>query len=221
MIARSTLTAAAAVFLASGAQAQREPETGTRFQRPKAAKIDERSMPETERGRLLMAELARCAVETYPNKTIAALASGRAKPISELATSDCLVSGLAQFSATVWRGALYGELYRREFAAGPPVLMEQTIAFGENMPDFQGNIGILHVADCVIRQDPANVHSFIMQTGRGAREQAAFAALVPLLGPCVPAGQTVTLTKTSLEGAFSEAMYRQAQRSPQATTVGS
>lgn len=203
---------AALACSATAATAQREAETGTRFKRPKPAEIpDKASMSEAERGRAALDQFGTCLVETNRDRVTSALQADSDDKFTRLTTNtECLRSGMLRFSADLLRGALYASLYRRDYGDAPVLIAEQTIDFGQMSPaTIQPATGMLMVADCVLRKDLKNARDFVVLPTGAVAETAAFVAIRPHLGPCVPAGQEVALSKNAIEGALAEALYRQ------------
>lgn len=194
------------------AAAQRETETGTRFTRPKPAKIpDNTSLSEAERGRVALAGFANCLIERNPRKVDTVLNSSGSNSFTQMEMNECLRSGQMRFEDSLLRGALYSKLYRRHYAAVVPDLPERPIDFSLNLPSgADGRVAILMFADCLARNDLENARLFILSAGGSVAEKNAFAALRPFIGPCVPQGQTVTLSRSAIGSALAEVLYRQA-----------
>lgn len=60
---------------------------------------------------------------------------------------------------------------------------------------------------CVMKANWAASRDLIRSSPNSRQEDAAIAALIPALGPCVPAGTTVQLTKASVRNALNEPFY--------------
>jgi hypothetical protein len=207
------LIALAAVVLAvAPVVAQRQADTGTRFTIPKPAKIpDNPSLTEAERGRVALSQFAGCLTERSREKVVTALESLESGQLKKLVTGFCLNSGYLKFDETLLRGALYAELYRRDFGTAEITLSDETIDFGKALPaDQQSHVPMLLFADCVARSDLKNARTFFLSKGGSTVEGKSFDALRPFIGPCVPAGQTVKLTKSSIGAALAHVIYRQA-----------
>lgn len=207
------------VFSASPALAQREQQTGSRFTVPKPARDPEDpSLSVSERGRVTLALYAACILERDAAKAKRALqmpyGAESDKAISRLAVNDCLRSGMLQFQGVSLRGALYNELYRREFGTNVPRAESVAFDFGQSAPnldkDVAGRIGLLMFGDCVLRASPAMAHAFVVAHAAGSAEDAAFVQIEPELGPCLPQGQQIALNRLTLKGVLSEVLYRRA-----------
>jgi hypothetical protein len=61
---------------------------------------------------------------------------------------------------------------------------------------------------CVIRRDPAAARALIETVPASKEEAAQIQRLLPHLGPCVPAGQSLTLNKPALRALFATGLYR-------------
>lgn len=115
-----------------------------------------------------------------------------------------------------FRDALYPALYRRDFGKkGPPAgIAAAPAAIVAN--EFSGDAGTLSptylagrsMGDCVARAAPDQVHAFLVSRPYSSREEAAAGALNPAIGGCLPAGQTVRFSRTSLRSFLGEAMYK-------------
>lgn len=213
---RVFLTILALFAVASPAVAQREADTGTRFTRPKPAEIpDNPSLTEAERGRVALTQFAGCLLEQAPRRSMDFLNTNKASAFRQLELSECLRSGTLRFDESLLRGALFAELYRREYTNKEPKLSDEPFDFASTLADDdQARIGLLMFADCVARQDLANARLFMLSRGGSNDEKKAFAALRPVIGPCVPQGQTVTLTKTAIGSALAEVIYQQSLPKP-------
>lgn len=213
---RLLLAALSLLVAAAPVSAQREADTGTRFTRPKPAEIpDNPSLTPAERGRVALAQFAGCLFEKGPAKSVAVLNSKDTVRFSQLEMNECLRSGSLRFDDSLLRGALFAELYRRDYADHEPKLSDGPFDFASTLADDnQARVGLLMFADCVARQDLKNARLFMLSRGGSTDEKNSFAALRPIIGPCVPQGQTVTLTKTAIGSALAEAIYQQSLPKP-------
>lgn len=199
--------------LAGPVCAQREADTGTRFTKPRPAAIpDNPALSDAERGRRALEQFAGCLVESDRQGALSVLRSYDLKKMNRFATTnDCLRSGSLRFDDSLLRGALFGELYRRDYASTPPQLLEPPIKFAELMPSWgQSRVGLLEFADCLARADLPDARTFVVARAGSPEDLKAFEALRAHIGPCVPQGQQVKLSKTAIEAALAEVMYQQA-----------
>lgn len=126
------------------------------------------------------------------------------------------------------RDLLFGALYRRDFKkSGPPPGLT-TIAPLSLSSEFDGDIATLDpvyrvrraFGDCVARHDPQAVSDLIVARPYSDEENAAIERLKPILGMCIPKGQTVKLTRNGLREDMSEAMYKLAVAAKSAPPAG-
>lgn len=66
------------------------------------------------------------------------------------------------------------------------------------------------MALCVLRRAPQETHSLLSSAPDSGGEQQALRALVPHLGPCAPAGATLTFDKPTVRAQLAIAAYRAA-----------
>ncbi|HEX8215026.1 MAG TPA: hypothetical protein VF582_06090 [Allosphingosinicella sp.] len=66
-------------------------------------------------------------------------------------------------------------------------------------------------ADCVVRADPPASHKLLLTDIGAEREQAAFKALMPVFGNCLPRGNALTFSKPVLRGLIAEIAFRLAE----------
>ena len=74
----------------------------------------------------------------------------------------------------------------------------------------QHSVGMIAYARCVLDQAPQQTMALFRTAPGSAGEGAAFSALGPTLGPCLPEGMKVEFTRPQLRGALAEAAYRAA-----------
>jgi hypothetical protein len=132
-----------------------------------------------------------------------------------LPSDDCPADvGMAPL---LFRGALFGVLYREATRDGPPTLLLQPLDFAEGAsppfePEQREAIATRQFADCVVRRDLTHAHVAVVAEPGSQAETAAFAALSPHLGACLPQGMTIKFSRSMLSGLFAEVMYRQISR---------
>lgn len=168
-------------------------------------------------GIAVMREFARC---TYGRSATAvaravALAPGEdAKALADLASGACLAGGQLRFDPRLFRGALYGELFRQRERAGKDwklsaVAFDQSVAPPAESPFVARlNYFMLDLAACVYAESPIAVRNIVLHQFGSDEYDAAFANIIPRLGPCAPSGMTLKLNHMSLEHAFGEYLYR-------------
>jgi len=72
----------------------------------------------------------------------------------------------------------------------------------------------------VARQDPQDVNDLIVAKPYSDGDTAAIERLTPILGACIPKGQTVRLTRDGLREDLGEAMYKLAVAAKNAPPAG-
>ena len=208
----------AAVALSGGTRPPTEVDLGSNVTRPKRAEIPNGYYTKEQRGRLVMREFARCTFATSPAKVaaVAMLPPGAdVAGLRELAQRDCLSEGIVGFDFALYRGTLFGEMYRRHEAIGGKSWTYPVSPINLNAAPNEGdsaqiklNYFLLSLTDCVIAKNAEAVRAVVLQPVGSKAQEAAFSAIIPQLGPCLPQGKTITFNRTSLEMGFGEYMYR-------------
>lgn len=197
--------------------AQTQVDTGSHIAIPKRAKIPETGSEE-DKDLIVMRQFARC---TYARNATGVARAVMMEPgldgeaLNRLAADECLQYGTMKFSAALFRGALFGELYRRRSEDGGKPWALPAEAFSVNavppptasLP-LRTNFFMLYLADCVHKVAPAEVKAVVTEPAASPAQKRAFSVLIPLLGPCVPQGMTLKLNRMTLEHAFAEYLYR-------------
>lgn len=114
------------------------------------------------------------------------------------------------------RDLLFGALYRRDFKKSGPPPGVATVAPLSLSSEFDGDVAHINpdyrvrraFGDCVARHDPQAVNDLIVAKPYSDQENAAINKLKPILGACIPDGQTVHLTRDGLREDLGEAMYK-------------
>lgn len=130
---------------------------------------------------------------------------------------DCLSGGLRddpselRMTDTLLRGALYAERVNRQVhRLTPEMLPRDTLA----LPDAASagakaaRVSVIRFGECVVHKDPVNSLAFVKAEAGSGREDKALAVLGPAFGECVNAGTTVKLSRSNIEAALAEAIYR-------------
>jgi hypothetical protein len=222
-VTRPSILTLMGLVLVSPANAQRktEADTGSSIPIPLRARLPDRpGLSAADRGRIAMAEFARCTVDRREAGVVRMLNLPAEKVLpgsfAGLADDECLASGQMKFRPMLLRGALFVELYRRRNAA----MMRQVawrmpvVRFDANAPVDPASetpaveMGLLAFAECVAKRDPVNAKAIVVGPTVSKAQDAAFAAITPNLGPCLFADQKITLGKIYLEGALGEVLYR-------------
>jgi len=126
------------------------------------------------------------------------------------------------------RSLLFGALYRRKFRkSGPPPGLA-TVAPLTLSSEFDGDVTTIDpdyrvrraFGDCVARHDPQAVSDLILARPYTDGEGAVIERLTPILGACIPKGQTVRLTREGLREDLGEAIYKLAVAAREAPPAG-
>ena len=220
----ATLLIGAACVAGAPAHAQREVErtTGSNIPVPKRGRIpDSVSYSEADRGRIAAAGVARCIVDSAPDKVKTALSLPFGKELNKtlaaLAAEDCLSTGEVHYSATLFRGALFAELWRRRVAAeakgqswGPALdAYDPSLPVAADAdPATKQQLGLLWFADCIVKRDRAAANDVVVRPIASKEQAEAYTRLIPNLSPCLLQGQEVKFSKPVLEGVLAAVLYR-------------
>lgn len=219
---RRVVFALTVLGMAQGAVAQRrvESDTGSHIPIPKRARIPEAlDASKAESARVALAEFARCTVDRKAADVakMLTIAANRLddKVWTRLADDQCLDSGMMKFRSILLRGALFVELEHRRYDFKqrgkqwmlPVVPINDSLTIAPQDPD-PTSTALLSFATCVVDHAPDKAEAVLRTPTASTAQNAAFTALNPELGTCLPQGATVKLSKSILEGALAEATYR-------------
>ena len=214
------------IFL-TGAVPDYEADMGSRIARPKRAEIPQRNLKPTEQARVALSLFAECVFAVMPAKVVKAVDAipGEDGPaLDKLTKSDCLDFGEMSFSHTLFRGAMFAEMYRQHEALSTkawryPIkpLMMDTLPDSSSSEDVRANFCMLKLTECLYKQDAENLRGIVVNPVLSRAQNDAFAKVIPILGTCVPQGMTLTLNKTTLENGFAEYLYRSLATPTQST----
>ena len=208
------LTVALMTVSPAMAQRQVEAQSGSLIGVPKRARFPEVSgLSAVDRGRVVMAQFARCTVDRSRSRVdrVLAMPIGKAywREMSALSSPECLAHGGIKFKSDVMRGALFTELWqRKEAEGGVDTALRRVDASADDGGPGQMNAYMLQFADCVIAADRSAVVSVLKAPTASSAQNEAYKSLLPRLGPCFPSGGKLTLSKPILEGVLAEALYR-------------
>ena len=199
-------------------------DTGSILRRPAPAAFDG-SAKGGVKVRAALDQFAYCIFDRRRGQTLAALrlASGseqQDKALASLARSECVSAGILSFDAQLFRGSLYKALVREHFADSDAALPQTQIDFAKQTEAQSGgekvlaNAQLLNFGGCVAHLDPRNVRLAVLGPAGSPSEAAAFSALSPNLGQCLPQDVTLKFDKTILLGLLAEAYYREATLQP-------
>lgn len=124
-----------------------------------------------------------------------------------------------RFNAELLRASIFKALYRQGHAATQPVFGRNPIDWQpittQSKPDAAKRFLILHrIAECTLAAAPTDVHQLVLADYGSDPHRAAFAALAPVIGNCLPEGMQLELPRPSLAGALAEVAWRKANISP-------
>jgi len=200
-------------------QSVSESDTGSRLLHPAPADIPNSGASAAIVARIVTRNFARCEVDKEPRKVLAALSSpvgSDEEALKRSVSSDCLRAGMLRMPNSIYRGALFGELYRRNqkttanvTAAFPPVALDWTTQSDVNAPtEVRAHHFLMWMADCLYEAAPEAMRTIVLEQPDSKASAAAFTEVGAHLGVCIPADQKLSLSRAVLEGLFSEYLYR-------------
>jgi len=208
----------AAALLGMSTVAAAQSETGTRIGGRPAQVPNHGSS--TERGRIWLQGYAACVAKRDPKRVAAVLdadpmVDAPAYKVVEGNYEQCLSSG-GEADALVMtdrllRGALYAErVSKMVHKLTPEMLPVNLLTFAASNPSdtAKARVSVIRFGECVVRQNPSAALSFVAADAGNAGEDNALKALMPSLSPCFDAGTKVELSRSGLEAALAEAIYR-------------
>ena len=218
--ARLLLIAATGLIVSSAlAQSKRDTDIGSLVRIPKRAESPNRLLSKEELSRELMNQFARCTIDRRPGRVVEAIslpAGADDQAFNGAVTDECLSEGRMQFSPSVVRGAVFGELYRRQQKG----MKNVTKAFPVRPLDWSAqpqptdsdrartNFFLLSMTDCIYKSKAEAVRSVVVNPVGSSAQKAGYVSLIPAIGPCVPQGQKLAFSRAMLEAAFGEYLYR-------------
>lgn len=133
-----------------------------------------------------------------------------------IAIDDCLVDGELRFNASLFRGALYEALYKKDYSARPlPASFAGVPPIRYSAKDpatltgrARSWLALNEFADCVVRATPGAVRALIASEVTSAAEAAAFRQVQPALGGCLTSGVELSFSRPVLRGLIAESLYR-------------
>ena len=78
--------------------------------------------------------------------------------------------------------------------------------------DYKPRTDLEDVGLCLVRRNPANALALVLTRPTSQEESAAVKAMIPDIGPCMPAGQEVQLNVPNLRAITAYAIYRAASK---------
>ena len=170
-----------------------------------AAALSTRDISPAAQARDSMNRYAECIVKTHTTAVRRALSETAPAAVTialaNLADRDCLRDGELQMGTSLFRGALYRALYLRDFgtdAALPP----------SDLALEPSSNPLLEFGNCVAAFDPAQTQAFVVSKPATTAETEAITKLGASFGRCVAPGNQAQFSRTVLQGALAEALYK-------------
>lgn len=202
------------------AQRVSESDLGSHIPVPMRARIPEKgAMPDVVRGRLVMAQFARCVTDRHYAGVSRAVASPSGLTfdgeVRRLATADCLDDGMMSFKPTAIRGPLFKELYVRRMEAkargrtwGPVVSKIDLGDTGGTDDVARARAGTLAFGSCVAQRNETVARRIVLTPTASADQDAAIQAITPDLSACLAHGSQLRMGKAFIEAILAEVLYR-------------
>ena len=218
MILRTILATFAALMLVAAGPGPKEAELGSLIPRAAAADIADHGYTPEQRGRLALAQFSRCIFGRTPRRVSDNLQlsfGASMATVGRLGTDDCLASGELRFQTNLMRGYLFGEMYRVHEAKVPknwiypitPLDLTNAPPDSENRQVWV-NFLLLTMTHCLYLRDPGLVRDVVINAPGSPKQKAAYRSLIPKIGACIPKDTTFELSRSAIESAFGEYLYR-------------
>ena len=215
---RSIFATFAAFMLVAAGSGPKEAGIGSLIPQAAAVDIADHGYKPEQRGRLAMAHFSRCLFGRAPRRVSNNLQlpiGNSLATIGRLADPDCLASGELRFQFILMRGYLFGEMFRvHEAGARKKWVYPITPLDLRNVPpdsearQVRVNFSLLTMAHCLYLRDPGSVRDIILNEPASPAQKLAYHSLIPKLGACVPKDSTFELSRSAIESAFGEYLYR-------------
>ncbi len=190
--------------------------------RADAAEIPtDRALSDEDRARIALNAYAQCLVRYDRRQVEHALAASVASAPSQaamrgVAYDGCLFEGMLAIPVPVFRGALFGALYRRDYGPTSGGIGPRPLDFSQDGADVgeadgRRYVGLHRFADCVMRGAPSDVRTALFATPASTTEATTLSGLSPAMSNCVVAGLKLSFTRTMLIGLLAEVAYREAR----------
>ncbi len=189
-------------------------ETGSLIKRP-AAQIRGTS-PEAVSRTLI--EFGNCVVRKFPERVqvvtrMNVTNENYRSMLKDLADEDCLSTGELSMSSTLLRGALFIGLYERLYSAKGRVdftgLQSPEYLKGYEKPLDPAAVSAIAVArfgECIARKEGGNAVQLLNSLPGSSSEDTMVRALTPSISGCVPAGETLRLSRQFVRASIAEAI---------------
>lgn len=169
-----------------------------------AARVSTRDISAGAQARDTMNRYAECIVKLRAAPVRRALSQPTEGAVyaelTKLAQGECLANGQLRMGPGLFRGAIYRALYIRDFGPdGALPASDVTLAAPEQPMQVFGN--------CVASLDPAETRAFVLAKPATPEEDEAVGKLGASFERCL-AGGDVRFSKSVLQGALAEALYK-------------
>lgn len=128
---------------------------------------------------------------------------------------ECISDAQLTMSSRLLRGGMFIALYIRDYKGNaissfaPEVDSGYRALYGEKVPDDVYTVlAMEQFGECVARADPAQARSLTLSYPGSEQEKNSVTALLPRLSACVPHGETIEFSRTTVKGAVAEGLYR-------------
>ncbi len=139
--------------------------------------------------------------------------AGSGEALAHLATDDCLNDGQLRIPRVLMRGAAYVAMYRRDYGRQDAALRETPLDYAADIPPYAVGLrqqaALRNYTSCVMRRNFADSRQFVLGRVGTQGERQAIAGLGPSLSACLPEGSTLKFSKSVIQGALAETLYRE------------
>ena len=151
-----------------------------------------------------MNRYAECVVKKRTSAVRRALSNATYQEVNhelaKLANNDCILTGELRMDETLFRGAVYRALYKRDFGADAALPASSVTLTAASDP-------VLVFGNCVATLDPVEARAFVLAQPATSVERDAVAKLGASFSQCLAPGNEGRFSKTVLQGALAEALY--------------
>jgi hypothetical protein len=217
---------------ATAAPAQENPYAGgTRLtNHPAEVERTPGALTAQDNARITLSQFARCVLKTQHSPALRAIkiapwSPDERKALHGISDDRCLANGELSIPLELMRGAVFQELYRQTYAAGPPALPADPVDFtdGEKPPlagEAAIDVAMRRFGDCVARRDLADSHALVLASPGTQQETDAISRLLPHFRACVVRGGQWKITKSVVSTLMAEVLYREGAASQAAGDSG-
>lgn len=138
---------------------------------------------------------------------------------------DCMSDGQLSMSSNLLRGGMFIALYMREYKKNAILFLPAEVdsgyraLYGDQVPDeVYSSLALEQFGECVSRADVAQARSLVLSSPGSEQETQAVRALMRF-SSCIPHGETIELSKTTVKGAVAEGLYRLTRATKQSSIL--